>query len=198
MLDNMTWTSAPDLEFSRSILSKYVTQPNSGLCADLGCGIGRISIHVLSHFFRRIHLVEPVEKFIAKAESDLSAMGVEVQKYNCGAQDWAIEATYDCIWIQWVLMFLTDDDAVALLTKCKDHLCENGLIVVKENTILSNDRRDAVWCPSDHSFSRTLPHMRNLFLRAGLKVDFAKEQPNWSADLVPLYCWVLKRSKSAK
>jgi protein N-terminal methyltransferase len=171
----------------------YLTEPSPGVCADLGCGIGRVSLNVLSHYFRRIHLVEPVEKFIIKAECDLTAMGIEVRKYVCAAQNWVIEVTYDCIWIQWVIMFLTDEDAVKFLKNCKHHLSENGLIVVKENTVLANERNEAVWSPADHSFARTLPHMRDLFERAELTIPFAKEQPNWSPDLIPLYSWVLKK-----
>ena len=63
--------------------------------------------------------------------------------YNVGAQQFNYEYRYDCIWIQWLLMFLPDLEAVEFLYKSKLHLTETtiqedgsqrgGLIFVKEN-----------------------------------------------------------------
>jgi protein N-terminal methyltransferase len=192
MLGDLNWTHTPDINFSRKVLERYIPQITPGLCADVGCGIGRISITLLSNYFQRIDLVDPIPKFLTKAESDLASSGVVVRKFACGAQDWVIEDRYDCFWVQWVLMFLTDTDCIALLTRCRDHLTESGIVVVKENTVISNIRSHALWCPLDHSISRTLPHQRELFVKAGFRVDLAQEQPEWSDDLIPLYCFVLR------
>ena len=40
---------------------------------------------------------------------------------------------YDCIWLQWFLMYLTDDDLVEMLQRCAKNLKEDGIIVIKEN-----------------------------------------------------------------
>ena len=37
------------------------------------------------------------------------------------------------IWVQWALLYLTDQDAVAFFQRCKTGLAPGGIIVVKEN-----------------------------------------------------------------
>jgi hypothetical protein len=71
----------PDVEFSRKVLERYVRSEglNPGLCADVGCGIGRVSKMVLSEFFKNITLIEPIERFLNKAEVDLTRSGVTVR-----------------------------------------------------------------------------------------------------------------------
>jgi hypothetical protein len=164
-----------------------------GLCADLAWGMGGVAVELLAKYFPRIDLIDPVEKFVLKAESDLTSAGVVVRKFLCGAQEWIIEDRYDCFWVQWAQMSLTDDDCVAFLRQCGEHLNESGIVVVKDNTVLSNERRHALWCPHERSISRTLPHQHDLFTRAGFRVDFEGAQSGWpSVDFVPLYCFVLK------
>jgi protein N-terminal methyltransferase len=194
MLDGFIQTNDPDLTFSRGILKRYLRdhQLNTDSCADVGCGIGRISMSILTKHFRHITLVEPVAKFLRKAEADVAQTGVTVRAIECGAQDWQIDEDFDCIWLQWVLMFLTDEDAVSLLMRCKQHLRPNGIVVVKDNMIQSRRKSDAVWFPNDHSLSRTVFHVRDLIGRSGLRVDYNREQTSWNDEFIPLYCFVLK------
>lgn len=46
---------------------------------------------------------------------------------------------YDCVWIQWALLYLTDEDAIALFHRCAQNLKPGGIICVKEN-ICKSDR----------------------------------------------------------
>jgi hypothetical protein len=62
----------------------------------------------LSPDFRRIRLVKPIKTFIIKAECHSAAMG-------------EIEVTHDYIWIQWVIIFLTDDGCIVHPKKWNDH-----------------------------------------------------------------------------
>jgi protein N-terminal methyltransferase len=194
MLGGLAWTNGPDLMFSRSVLDRYVKEHHlgRGSCADVACGIGRISKFLLSKYFKRIDLVDPVGKFVLQAERELTALGINVHKHVCGAQDWEIDENFDCFWLQWTLMFLTDNDCIALLRRCKDHLNPNGIVFVKENTVLSEKREDALWSAEDHSFSRTLSHVCDLCTEAGLRIDFCAPQPLWDPELIPMSCLVLK------
>jgi protein N-terminal methyltransferase len=194
MLDGRLNTSPPDIAFSKVILDKYVTGHSLGTtaCVDVACGIGRISSLLLSKYFRRIDLVEPVAEFAAKAEADLRRAGIDARKHVCGAQDWHCDDDFDCFWLQWTLMFLTDDDCVALLRRCAAHLRPNGIIVVKENVVLSREKADALWWELDHSFSRALGHVCDLCVAAGLRIDFSEQQPDWDEELLPVQCLVLK------
>ena len=40
---------------------------------------------------------------------------------------WDPSIKYDCIWLHWFLMYLTDDDLVQSLQKCVDHLSVDKL-----------------------------------------------------------------------
>lgn len=42
--------------------------------------------------------------------------------YCAGFQDHLFEHHYDLVWLQWFLMYLTDDDLVAALKRTADHL----------------------------------------------------------------------------
>ena len=62
------------------------------------------------------------------------------------------EQCYDVIWAQWVLLYLTDEDLVAFLERCKRGLLGDGVIFVKENVVTEGQ-----WMVDreDNSISRT-------------------------------------------
>jgi hypothetical protein len=99
MRDGFIETNTPDISFPRTIFERYLQQYdlNPVSCAYVACGIRRLSLARLSRYFRRLTLVETVDKFIDKAEADLKSYEIDVRKFNCGAQDWEIDADYDCI-----------------------------------------------------------------------------------------------------
>jgi protein N-terminal methyltransferase len=187
-------THQPDMEFSRKVLERYIREEglNPGSCADVGCGVGRVSKWLLSDFFKNITLIEPIRKFLAKAEVDVAASGATVRAINVAAQDWQVDDDYDLIWIQWSTQFLTDDSFVSLLKQCSQHLKPNGIVVVKDNMVISEKRSDAVWNPNEHTISRTVPHARELIRQTGLKIDFDEAQADWFDNFIPLYLFVLK------
>ena len=193
MLGGFPATSEPDLKFSKMIIDDYMKKNTVGKdrCADVACGIGRVSMGLLRNYWKAIDLVEPVAAFIDKAETSLNDIGIPTKKFTCGAQDWNPEDMYDCIWAQWTLMFMTDNDVIAFLKRSAEHLTPHGIIVVKENTMISDNMSDAQWFPQDHSFARTLNHYLSLFKAAGLKLKVKRQQPDWGEDLIPLFMFVL-------
>ena len=52
-----------------------------------------------------------------------------------GLQEFEFEHKYDVIWVQWVLCYLTDDDLIKFLHKCKANLVnqQSGMVFIKEN-----------------------------------------------------------------
>jgi protein N-terminal methyltransferase len=52
---------------------------------------------------------------------------------------WNPNLFYDLIWLQWFLMYLSDEDLVKSLKQCAEQLTKNeetgesGLIIIKEN-----------------------------------------------------------------
>ncbi|OHT06664.1 Alpha N-terminal protein methyltransferase 1 [Tritrichomonas foetus] len=199
MLAGFTYTHKVDVDFSKVILKKYMKEHNMGKkrVADLGAGIGRVSKNVLAKFFEEIDLVEPVPSFLEVAKKEIADLypNVKINTFSCGAQDWTITDKYDCFWVQWTLMYLTDSDCVRLLKASKNHLNKYGKIIVKENGYPDDEIEDksfAMWNPEDHSFARTKKSYIDLFNKAGLKIVEDCQQPDWDTELLPVYLFVLR------
>jgi len=121
-------------------------QPRCSRALDLGAGIGRVTRDVLLPLLDEVVLVEPVQKFLAKArDSSKSWPGISgstkhvsfvlqpLQKFDPGAplrssttfegcplSERQLDDTgYDVIWMQWCLGHLHDEGLVALLRRCK-------------------------------------------------------------------------------
>lgn len=194
MLDGFTYTHDTDITFSRAILDRQVKGHNLGNqhCAEFGAGIGRITKNLLIEYFQEIDLIDPVKEFLDFAQKDFGDR-VKLNLYPIGAQEWKATTKYDCFWIQWTLMYLTDDDAIKLLKDCKSHLKRYGKIFVKENGFPNDpDKSLAYWNPDDHSFARSHESYLALFEKAGLTVVENLLQPDWGEDLLPLYAFVLR------
>ncbi|CAG2109699.1 unnamed protein product, partial [Medioppia subpectinata] len=169
MLGGFTMVTSPDINASTRFLTKWFPQLDAKKSAvkestaedtestpspaettralDCGAGIGRVSKHLLLKFFDTVDLLEQSDKFLAQTKTYMSAEEYARvgNQYNVGLQDFAPEADvlYDCIWCQWVVGHLTDEDFVRFLVRCKSALKQpNGVIVVKDNTT-SSDECDA-------------------------------------------------------
>lgn len=105
--------------FLKSILSKD-DAPARNIALDCGAGIGRITKHLLTHFFECVDLIEPDPKF---TKSILDYVGESKSKigkiYQVSLQHFEPEKKYDVIWNQWVLSYLKDVDLVSYLTCCR-------------------------------------------------------------------------------
>lgn len=112
---------------------------------------------------------------------------------------------YDCIWNQWVLLYLTDDDLVTYLQKCQRQLNEGGFIFVKENVLCEPNRGDPNYAnelarykkgyaldEEDNGLTRSDARYREIFKQAGMKLVCAVRQANWPKDLYPIYMYVLQ------
>eukprot|EP01127_Copromyxa_protea_P010793 TRINITY_DN2667_c0_g1_i1.p1 TRINITY_DN2667_c0_g1~~TRINITY_DN2667_c0_g1_i1.p1 ORF type:complete len:109 (-),score=22.50 TRINITY_DN2667_c0_g1_i1:10-336(-) len=102
-------------------------------------------------------------------------------------QDFAFPTQYDVIWIQWVIIYLSDDDFVAFFTRCREALTETGIIVVKDNVTNAGFILDV----ADASVTRSEAHLRLLFEASGLKVMEDKVQPHFPKDLFPVKMFAL-------
>lgn len=77
--------------------------------------------------------MEQNDKFLARARTELEGSGATHRYLTSSLQGFTFDAKYDVIWVQWVLLYLTDKDLIEFLKRCKAALAENGVIVVKEN-----------------------------------------------------------------
>ena len=90
--------------------------------------------------------------------------------------------------MQWVLCYLTDDDLVEFLIKCRQNLSSNGLIVAKENVSEGVSYLDK----SDNSVARTRAEFEDIFKRAGLSIEKNGVQQGLPEGLMEVRMWVLK------
>jgi ubiquinone/menaquinone biosynthesis C-methylase UbiE len=93
--------SEPDLDLTRKAITLAVEDHNipTESCVDVACGIGRVAVNVLSDFCKRVDLVDPMERFIAMTEEELTGIGITVDKYVIGAQLWLQKFVLICLFV---------------------------------------------------------------------------------------------------
>ena len=195
MLAGYTRVSGADIYSSRDLIEKYQKKNKMGKkrAADCGAGVGRVTYLCLSDYFEETDLIDPIESFLDVAVKKL--VGYKTRKIALGIQDWTPDTKYDCIWCQWSIMYLTDDDAIAFLKRAKAALNPNGLIFVKDNISSSDLNAPKNTCMvdlEDHGLSRSYSHYLELYAAAGLTLVESEKQDNYPKSLLPLYTFVLK------
>lgn len=71
-------------------------------------------------------LLEPVNHLLDQARRNLSSNSKAGDFILSSLQDYAPPPQrYDCIWLQWCVLYLTDDDCVSFLKRCKPNLNPN-------------------------------------------------------------------------
>eukprot|EP00386_Alphamonas_edax_P002653 GDKI01008026.1.p1 GENE.GDKI01008026.1~~GDKI01008026.1.p1 ORF type:complete len:282 (+),score=83.03 GDKI01008026.1:20-865(+) len=188
--------SCSDLKASLDFLTHISKLPESkgGPCEftyamDCGAGIGRVSKGCLLQKFQKVDLVEPCEKYLEKAKEDLpSDRAIE---FICqGLQDLVpAKGRYDCIWVQWVALYLTDKDLIDFLHRCREALRPGGVICFKENVVLDGGFHVD---KDDNSIMRTDQHYRDLFEQAGMTLLCDMRQPNFPKALFPVYMYCVR------
>jgi protein N-terminal methyltransferase len=171
----------PDINDSRAFISSIMKTQGmqSNYALDCGAGIGRVTKHLLLPMFSRVDLVEQCEKYVDAAWEYVDESRLE-NLYRIGLQDFTPESgKYDCIWIQWVLSHLTDEDLISFLQRIKTGLAPNGVICIKENI----KRKGFLVDKDDYSVVRSEKHFKLAFQAAGLRVVKHVLQKNFPEDL---------------
>ncbi|KAH8726800.1 alpha-N-methyltransferase NTM1 [Phaeosphaeriaceae sp. PMI808] len=221
MLGGYPQVSRIDLQGSSIFLTKLrrtssnTKQPLALLerVADCGAGIGRITKGLLLGVANKVDIVEPVKKFTdelvqslghgqhagnGEAKDDKGQVG---QIINLGIQDWTPEpGTYNVIWNQWCLGYLTDAQLVVYLRRCKAGLVQNkdgddatnmSWIIVKENLSTELKHND-MFDEEDSSVTRSDDNFRRLFQEAGLKIVATELQRGMPKRLFPVRIYALR------
>ena len=167
------------------------------VAADCGAGVGRVSRDLLLRFCAVVDLVEPSAHLLAAARARLGSavkeagaglVGAPRAFLQTGLQAWApAPASYDVVWVQWALLYLTDADAIAFLARAAGALKPGGVLVVKENVAASGFVVDR----EDRSLTRSHPYMLDLGRAAGLTCVADARQRGFPAGLfgVRMYAW---------
>lgn len=174
----------------------------TGACAlDVGAGIGRVTGRLLLPLFREVDLLEQNEQYLQRSESflakrqSIAGNGVVVNRIACGMQqfsaDWrdgVLLGRFDLIWIQWCIIYLTDDDLVSFLRECQKCLRKNGLICIKDNVA----REGFLVDKEDSSVMRSDEYLKSQFVKAGLTVLRETEQVDFPKEIFPVRTYALK------
>eukprot|EP01024_Parvocaulis_polyphysoides_P040034 TRINITY_DN3634_c0_g4_i2.p1 TRINITY_DN3634_c0_g4~~TRINITY_DN3634_c0_g4_i2.p1 ORF type:complete len:204 (-),score=19.64 TRINITY_DN3634_c0_g4_i2:761-1372(-) len=123
-----------DIQESKALLKRIMwPQIQEGLklrrkltAIDCGAGIGRVTQQLLLPYFQTVDLLEPSKHLIEKAQKIMHAQQINFPPghslgdcYCKGLQDFVPQQErYDCIWIQWCLLYLTDEHIIKLLQRC--------------------------------------------------------------------------------
>ena len=125
------------------------------IALDCGAGIGRVSKNLLLKNFEHVEMCDATENFLIEAKKYLGPQDSErvLNFHCCRLQNFYPEGqTYDCIWIQWVLDYLQDNDLIEFLKRCKLALKPKGFCVLKENISKNKDEL----CVADSSCKRSM------------------------------------------
>jgi protein N-terminal methyltransferase len=162
--------------------------------ADCGAGIGRVSKLLLLPMFEHVDLVEQSPRLLRGVTQYLGAdetLRARVRNLYCmGLQHFEPKpSSYDLIWMQWVLVHLTDVDLVRYLRRCKKALAPNGFIVIKENIFQTDEPYDLD--RQDSSITRSAVYYKSLFRQAGLTLIAERRQRHFPEELYPVKMYAL-------
>lgn len=158
-----------------------------GRALDCGAGIGRVTKHLLLEYFDIVDVLDQCHKYVAAAREYIASDRVG-QYLAVGLQEFRCEVTYNCVWAQWVLAHLTDDDLVAFLRRLRDGLSASGVVVVKENVKSKGFHVDK----DDSSVTRSDSLFKRAFRDAGLEVIREELQVNFPQDLYKVKMYALR------
>jgi protein N-terminal methyltransferase len=114
-----------------------------------------------------VELLEPVGSFLSAARETLPSARLRAT-HEAPLQGWTPPegSAYAVIWIQWVISYLDDLEAVGVLERCAAALIPGGCLVLKES--VANAQRGFFADESDGSLIRTDAQFRQLFQKAKL------------------------------
>jgi len=190
VLGGLNHVNDADINASLAFLAPFAADWGPTTVAlDCGAGVGRVSNGVLLPLVGRIELQDFSDSMLAAARNALPADRVAAS-HHCRLQDFAFPATptYAMIVMQWLLMYITDDDIIGILQRARRSLTPDGLIFVKDNVSRGATSIKA----EDSSMARSEAHYDRLFRLAGLRMVTRQRQSPWPLDLHPVMMYALR------
>lgn len=201
MLGTYPWYTRIELQGSKNFLNKVrrllpalQSEGKFNLGVDCGAGVGRVTEGFLRHVCTVVDAVEPVQKFTqVLQEGQLKKDGVIGDIYTLGLEDWYPEKKYDLIWTQWCVGHLTDVQLVQYVSRCRNSLTENGIMVIKENLSTHPGDQD-MYDDEDSSVTRTDAKFKKIFDEAGMEVIKSEIQTGFPKQfkLLPVKSYALR------
>lgn len=197
MLGGLEELDEMDIRCSMVFLSRFFEEKKVS-SLDVGAGIGRVSKNLLLKYFEKVSILESDARFVEKAKEDLGSFLED--SFCCRWQQFLLQnqpsadKSYNLIWIQWVLLYGSDDEVVNFLERIKKTLTDSdGLVAIKENVLSSHHPVDHVEVDEDdHSIVRSVEHFRALFGRAKYKIIGESIQKGFPVHLFPVRMFMLR------
>ena len=180
-----------DLKVSRKLIENLIESKKLNLTnvIDCGAGIGRVTDLVLKDYFSEIDLVEMNPEFVKYAK-DFFKNNLKIKNIFCSPlQKFIFTKKYNCIWIQWCLENLEDNDLNIFLKNCYNYLEKDGLVIIKENIV----DKGYYLCDQDYSKIRSDKIFKNLFESNKFLIFKHIHHPYWPLDLMKVSIFVLSK-----
>jgi galactose mutarotase-like enzyme len=186
VLGGIGFISDADLKGSKEFI-KSLELPVSGspsVACECGAGIGRVTKGLLLDFCDRCDLVESSVRLLNAAPDYIGKDSYKCRFLCSELQDWEPPVgKYTIIWIQWVAIYLTDEDLIKFLSRCAESLVDGGVIILKENTCMDETFHVDV---DDASLTRSFSYWLDLIYKAGLHVIRQTWQEDFPDDIFPV------------
>lgn len=177
---------------------------------DVGAGIGRVTKHLLLPLFKKVDMLEQNPAYLEKSFAFIGhsedcglvdkriASGMQSFRANgfVGVGDNAtgsLQGRYNLVWIQWCIIYLTDDDLVTFLSECAKALAPGGFICLKDNVA----RQGFLVDKEDSSVMRSNRYLKHIFQRANLQIVRETKQLDFPRNIFPVRTYALQPSKDA-
>lgn len=196
---------AGSTKFLQHVQRKIRPDLQFGASCECGAGIGRVTKGLfLPLNFTQCDLVEVSAELISHAPAyiDDPDCGSTPQHLTCnpdssrcrffctGLEEFEPKPnTYDVVWVQWCIIYLTDLDCINFLRRMGASLRDGGIVVIKDNTCTGNAY---VLDRDDSSVTRSLDYLLALADLAGLRVVYQRMQGEdvddaaWPHDMFPV------------
>jgi len=171
----------------------------AGTALDVGAGIGRVTRRLLLPLFARVDMLEQNEHYLMESGPFLQdaqgngngrvehRIATGMHLFNADWNGGVLRRRYELIWIQWCIIYLTDDHLVAFLEECLKCLKEGGLICVKDNVA----REGFLVDKDDSSVMRSDAYLKHLFARARVRVVRETMQRDFPKNVFPVRTYAL-------
>lgn len=129
------------------------------------------------------------EKLLQMKPTSIPQNHKAVNFFQCGLEAFDPQpGRYNAVWIQWAIMYLTDEDAISFFKRCARAMKPKGVIFLKENVCDSGFIVDS----DDCSITRSHGYYVELFRKAGLRIAHTALQKNFPKQLFKVRIYALR------
>lgn len=141
MLGGLGFVHGTDVEGSMGFLDRVLPKEKCKRerAMDCGGGIGRVTKHLLIPAgFQEVDILDVSQEFLDKAQDYVGSAALK-NRYCSGLAQFDFAAagrTWNCIWVQWCAIYLTDAAFVQFFKHAAAALAdEHSVVVLKENVL---------------------------------------------------------------